>query len=158
MTIPKLTNPKLFALTLAIITVTATTIVGYQSVLYFKEQANMSPALLTNETLENCVGVSLQNQPLVNGLDSDIKVPSFPEAKRLSYADIGNSQYVAKATDYEILGFYQERMSSLCWQTKARSHNQIVFNNKDGKLLRISLLTNPISRTVIDYAVLNSNR
>jgi len=101
-----------------------------------------------------CVASSLANTPLVNGLGQDVKIPLFPDAKRFSFADIGASQYSVKAQDVEILSFYTDRMASLCWQVKEQKQNQVVYSQGD-KTVRVSLLTNPSGKTVIDYVVLS---
>ena len=101
-----------------------------------------------------CVASSLAGVTLVNGLGNGIKIPLFPDAKRLSFADTGAAQYVAKAQDAEVLSFYTDRMRSLCWQVKDQKQNEIVYTNND-KTVRITLLTNPIGKTIIDYIVLS---
>ncbi|MEW6610761.1 MAG: hypothetical protein AB1352_04030 [Patescibacteria group bacterium] len=102
---------------------------------------------------KDCVSASLQGQSVVNGLDHNIAVPRFIDAVRLSYADPGATQYLTRAKDYEIMGFYQERMRGLCWQVAAQSGDQVVFSKGD-QAVRIALLPNPSGRSVISYEVL----
>ncbi|MEK7164455.1 MAG: hypothetical protein AAB779_00760, partial [Patescibacteria group bacterium] len=89
---------------------------------------------------------------MVNGLGSGIQIPLFPGAKRLTFTDATAVQYAAKAYDSEIKSFYDDRLTSLCWQIKAQARDQIVYKN-DGHELKLSLLPNPAGKTVIDYVV-----
>ncbi|MEK7165088.1 MAG: hypothetical protein AAB779_04020, partial [Patescibacteria group bacterium] len=100
----------------------------------------------------NCVPSLLTGQTLVNGLGKDIKIPLFPGAKRLTFTDVTAVQYMAPAYDSDIKSFYDDRLTSLCWEIKAQSRDQIVYKN-DGKELKLSLLPNPAGKTVIDYVI-----
>ncbi|MEK7125806.1 MAG: hypothetical protein AAB880_02705, partial [Patescibacteria group bacterium] len=99
-----------------------------------------------------CVPSLLAGEPLVNGLGSGIQIPLFPGAKRLTFTDATAVQYAAKAYDSEIKSFYDDRLTSLCWQIKAQARDQIVYKN-DGHELKLSLLPNPAGKTVIDYVL-----